>query len=146
MSKSVKVGVIGAGYWGEKLIDEYLKLSSKKSNVKLCAVVDANPERLSYIRDKYSLPSKILYKSHSEVLSNYNEIDAVHIATPNETHYQIAIEAVEKGKSILLEKPMTTSSRSAFKLAREAEIRLATSSFILDEFERILRINSEQKN
>jgi predicted dehydrogenase len=120
MNKQVKVAVIGAGYWGEKLIEEYLRLS-KKSTIKLSAIVDKNHERLSYIKGKYGLPDKIFHSNFQEFLENNNETDAVHIATPNETHYQIALEALEREKHVLLEKPMTTSSRSAFKLAREAE-------------------------
>jgi predicted dehydrogenase len=117
----IRIGVIGAGYWGEKLIGEYLALSSRNPDVKICGVADMSPQRLYYVKDKYNLPDKILFRNHSEVLSSDKGIDAVHIATPNESHYEIAIEAVERGKHILLEKPMTVSSRSAFKLAREAE-------------------------
>jgi predicted dehydrogenase len=121
MDKRVKVAVIGAGYWGEKLIGEYLRLS-KKSAITLSAVVDKDQERLSYIKNKYNLPDKMFHSDFQEFLK-HNEVDAVHIATPNETHYQIALEALERGKDVLLEKPMTTSSRSAFQLVREAEKR-----------------------
>jgi predicted dehydrogenase len=120
MNKQVRLAVIGAGYWGEKLIEEYLRLS-KKSTVELSAIVDKNRERLSYIKGKHNLPDKIFHSDFQEFLRNDKETDAVHIATPNETHYQIALEALERGKHVLLEKPMTTSSRSAFRLAREAE-------------------------
>jgi predicted dehydrogenase len=120
MDKQVKIAIIGAGYWGEKLIGEYMKLSLKNSNIKICAIADINPQRLIYVKDKYNLPDKVLFRNHTEVLNN-DIVNAVHIATPNETHYEIATEAIEKGKHILLEKPMTMSSRSAFKLARKAE-------------------------
>lgn len=118
--KKVHVVVIGAGYWGEKLIQEYLNLSVERPDVVLYAIVDIDDRRLNYLKEKYDLPSKILYKNYLEVLSD-NNVDAVHIAVPNEKHYQIAMDAIEKGKNILLEKPMTTCSRTAFKLARAAE-------------------------
>lgn len=121
MSKQVKIAVIGAGYWGEKLVEEYLKLSCRKPIIKLHAIVDQNLERLAYIKNRYNLPEKMLYTDYQELLNNDKEINAVHIATPNETHYQIAVNMLERGKHILLEKPMTLSSRSAFKLARDAE-------------------------
>jgi predicted dehydrogenase len=120
MDKQVNVAVVGAGYWGEKLIGEYLRLS-EKSKVKLSAIVDISEKRLSYVKNKYNLHDKIFYYDFQQFLKNDYETDAVHIATPNETHYQIALEAIESGKHVLLEKPMTTSSRSAFKLARKAE-------------------------
>lgn len=120
MNKQVRVGIIGAGYWGEKLIGEYLRFSSKNSNVKLSAIADVDVNRLKYIKEKYGIPNKILYKNYLDVLNN-SEVDAVHISTPNEFHYEIASRAIEKRKHVLLEKPMTLSSRYAFKLARESE-------------------------
>lgn len=124
MNKPTRIGVIGGGYWGEKLIAEYLRLCSRNQQVKLCAVVDTDPARLKYLGDKYNLPDKILYGNQQGVLDISRiseEVDAIHIATPNETHYQIAMDAIERGKHVLIEKPMTTSSRCAFRLAREAE-------------------------
>jgi predicted dehydrogenase len=123
MSRQIKIAVIGAGYWGEKLIEEYLKLSTKNNNIKLSVIVDKNYERLNYIKNKFNLPDKMFYSDFYDFINNSNEIDAAHIATPNETHYQIALELLERGKHLLIEKPMTTSSRTALKLAREAEKR-----------------------
>jgi predicted dehydrogenase len=121
MDKQVNVAVIGAGYWGEKLIGEYYQLMQRYPNVKLSAIVDNNKERLAHVKKRFNLPDKIFYDGFEEFLRNNELIDAVHIATPNETHFEIALKMIEKGKNILIEKPMTTSSRSAFKLAREAE-------------------------
>lgn len=120
MNKQVKVGIIGAGYWGEKLIREYLLLSAKNPYVKLSAIADIDIKRLKYIEERYNVPRKVLYKDYLDVLNN-EEINAVHIATPNETHYEIATKAIEKGKHVVIEKPMTLSSRLAFKLTRKSE-------------------------
>ncbi len=51
------------------------------------------------------------------------DIDAVHIALPTPFHYTVARAALEAGKHVLLEKPMASSSREAFKLASLAEER-----------------------
>ena len=120
MVSQINIAVIGAGYWGYKLIKEYLSLSKNRQEVKLAGVVDISKQRLKQIAKELNLPKTILYTNIDQILTN-NNIDAVHIATPNETHYQIATKSLQAGKHVLLEKPMTLSSREAFKLAREAE-------------------------
>lgn len=120
MAQEIHVAVIGAGYWGYKLIKEYLALSREEQRVKLSAIVDISEERLQRISKEFNLPTNILYKD-PEVIAKRDDINAVHIATPNETHYKIALLMLEHDKHILLEKPMALTSREAFKLARIAE-------------------------
>lgn len=116
----INVGVIGSGYWGTKLISEYSVLPNKRSDVKLAAIADVSPQRLLHIKDTFSLPDTALYTDYQEILDN-PEINGVHIATSNETHFEIASKAIAKGKHVLLEKPMSLNSSDAFKLARLAE-------------------------
>lgn len=120
MVKQVNVAVVGTGYWGSKLVKEYLALSKKKQEVKLVGIVDISKQRLKQIAKELNLSTSMLYTNVNQVISNSN-INAVHIATPNETHYDIAMKFLQAGKHVLLEKPMALSSREAFKLAREAE-------------------------
>ena len=114
------MAIIGAGYWGTKLVNEYLALSKKRQDVALIAVVDKSTERLSSIGESLHLDHSILRENYDEVMEN-PEINAVHIATPNESHFEIASKAIAAGKHILLEKPMCLTSSDAFKLARSAE-------------------------
>ena len=116
----INVGVIGSGYWGTKLISEYSVLPNKRSDVKLAAIADVSPQRLLHIKDTFALPDTALYTDYQEILDN-PEINGVHIATSNETHFEIASKAIAKGKHVLLEKPMSLNSSDAFKLARLAE-------------------------
>jgi len=116
----INIAVIGAGYWGTKLIGEYLALSKKRKDVRLDAVADASPEELCRISKTLSLPNSMLKRDYCEILED-PETTAIHIATPNETHYEIAMKAIAAGKHVLLEKPMALSSGDAFKLARCAE-------------------------
>ena len=120
MPKTLNLAVIGAGYWGAKLIAEYLALSNKRYDVRLHAIADNSSERLQNIGKHFSLPSSILKNDYNEVFDD-PAIDGVHIATPNETHYEIAMKAIAAGKNVLLEKPMCLTSSDAFKLARYAE-------------------------
>jgi len=116
----INLAVIGVGYWGTKLIGEYLALSKKRQDVRLLAVADVSNERLLRVSKNFSLPNSMLKKDYNEIF-NDPEITGVHIATPNETHHEIATKAIAAGKHVLLEKPMCLSSGDAFRLARYAE-------------------------
>lgn len=120
LPETINIAVIGAGYWGTKLIEEYLRLSKKRNDVELVAISDESTERLLMTGKCFSLPSSMLKKSYGEILED-PKVVAVHIATPNETHYEIAAKAVAAEKNVLLEKPMCLTSSDAFKLARQAE-------------------------
>jgi len=121
MDTEINVAVVGAGYWGFKLIREYLALSAERDDIKLRAVVDISQERLKEVARKLDLSEVRLLTDYKALLNN-PEVNAVHIATPNETHFTIAKDFLLAEKNVLLEKPMTLSSRRAFKLARLAEI------------------------
>jgi predicted dehydrogenase len=120
LSKRINIAIIGAGYWGTKLVYEYLALSKKRHDLKLQAIADNSPESLCKIGERFSLPSSMLKKDYDEILEDPKTV-GVHIATPNETHYEIAVKAIEAGKNVLLEKPMCLNSSDAFRLARQAE-------------------------
>jgi predicted dehydrogenase len=117
---NVKVGVIGAGYWGNKVIQEYWALSQKRKDLKLMAVADSSQQQLDGLYQKHNFPSSMLHTNYRDIIEDEN-INAIHIATPNETHFQIATEALERGKNVLTEKPMALSTRDAFKMVRLAE-------------------------
>jgi UDP-N-acetylglucosamine 3-dehydrogenase len=116
----LSIAVIGAGYWGKKLIGEYIAISKKRDDVQLGAVVDSNKDQLSAVAKEFDLPRCLLETDASAVFKN-DSIDAVHVATPNETHCSIGIAALESGKHLLLEKPMAMTLREAVKLVHKAE-------------------------
>jgi UDP-N-acetylglucosamine 3-dehydrogenase len=124
--RKVKLAVFGAGYWGTKLSREYHIIENTTGEVQLCYVVDASELALNNLRkdlEKSPFPSVATTKFISDywqVLVD-PEIEAIHIALPNQLHYQVAREALERGKNVLIEKPISTTSRDAFKLARLAE-------------------------
>jgi len=120
MVKQVNLALLGAGYWGTKLAGEYMEAHKYLDNFKFVGIVEPNKERLAYVGQKLNLPSSMLFHDVNECLAN-PEISAIHIATPNETHFSIATEALVNHKDILLEKPMALNTRDAFKLARLSE-------------------------
>jgi len=120
MVKQVNLALLGAGYWGAKLATEYIVAHKHVDNFNFIGIVEPNKERLAYIGHRLNLPTSMLFHNVNDCLAN-PEISAIHIATPNETHYQIATEALTRHKDILLEKPMALNTRDAFKLARLSE-------------------------
>jgi UDP-N-acetylglucosamine 3-dehydrogenase len=122
----VKLAVFGAGYWGTKLCREYFAIENTTKEVQLCYVVDSSEIALENIRKElekspYPPSSVIKYKTDYLEVLNDPDIEAVHIALPNQLHYEVARKALEKGKNVLIEKPLCTTSREAFKLARLSE-------------------------
>jgi UDP-N-acetylglucosamine 3-dehydrogenase len=121
----LNVGVIGVGYWGKKITTEYALLSKTDPSVNLLGVCDVFEDNLEFCKEKFGV--SYLAKSPHELLLN-PEIDAVHICTPSVTHYDICKEALNQGKHVTLEKPMTLNSNEAIKLvdlALEKELVLS---------------------
>jgi predicted dehydrogenase len=112
----VRIGVIGYGYWGPNLVRNFIE--SPKTNV--IAVADMNFERLELVQGRY--PGMAVTADYHELL-NDPLIEAVAISTPVSSHYQIAMAALEAGKHVLVEKPMTTNTPDAVSLIHEATRR-----------------------
>lgn len=109
----MNVAVIGVGYWGKKIVSEYASMSKTDPNVNLLGVCDVFNDNLKFCKEKYSVP---YLASKPDDIFNNNEIDAVHICTPSVTHYDICKEALNHGKHVTVEKPMTLDSLQAIKL------------------------------
>ena len=103
MSK-VKIGVIGVGSMGKNHVRSYAAL---KHLCDLKGVFDLDGERNIGIAESYGVEA---YNSIDELMS---EVDAVNIATPTTTHYDLAMKAIDKGLHILIEKPITNSVEEA---------------------------------
>jgi len=116
----VNIAVIGAGYWGKKVISEYLALAKEDPGSSLFRVCDIQEQNLRHCDEFFQIPKDRLVNSYKELLHS-DDVDAVHICTPNETHYQICKEFLIAGKHVLLEKPMTLNSQQAFELMNLAE-------------------------
>ncbi len=116
----IRIGLVGAGYWGSKLAKEYLSIEETLGIASLDYVCDAAQSILQGLSRDLNRPKLKFTTNYKQVLED-KDLDAVHIAVPNEFHYELARVALESGKNVLIEKPMATTSREAFKLARLAE-------------------------
>jgi predicted dehydrogenase len=105
----IKLGIIGFGYWGPNLVRNF----SGNKNFQVVKVADNRQERLDIIKRQYP---NIIPVLDSEDILNDPSIDAVAIATPVFAHFKLAKQALQKGKHVLLEKPMTSSSQEAEEL------------------------------
>ena len=103
------VGIIGLGYWGPNLVRNFNALST----VNVSMVADLDAERRDKICKLY--PNTVGVASGDDILNN-PEIDAVVLATPIKTHYNLAKKALEMGKHVLVEKPLATSLAEAQEL------------------------------
>lgn len=77
----MNVGVIGAGYWGKKVISEYLTLSKENHEVGLLSVCDAQEQNLLYCNRALGIPEEQLSNNYREILER-DHINAVHIYAP----------------------------------------------------------------
>jgi len=114
IGKMIKVAVIGCGYWGPNLIRNFIQIPESK--VKYCC--DLDEEKLKRIKSLYPEPK--VTKNYKEVL-NDPTVEAVAIATPVYTHFELAKEMLEAGKHVFVEKPLTHTSQEARELIKLAK-------------------------
>jgi predicted dehydrogenase len=115
----VGIAVIGLGYWGPNL----LRVLGDNPDVEVRWICDLNRDRLEQFRRRY--PATRTTTSVERVL-NDPAVDAVVIATPVHTHYNLAAQALEAGKHTFVEKPLASSTELADDLVRLAAIRQRT--------------------
>jgi len=115
----IKVAVIGYGYWGPNLARNFASIPE----CQVSAVADFDTSKLSACARLY--PGAMITTSYRDVLGN-PEIDAVAIATPAHSHFELAIEALKSGKHVLVEKPLAQSSDQVCRLIDEAARRKLT--------------------
>jgi predicted dehydrogenase len=115
----IGVGVIGYGYWGPNLVRNFHTVEGAK----VVAVSDKSEKRRAAVEGLY--PTIKTYADAKEMIAD-PKVDAVLVATPVNSHFELAMLALEAGKHVLVEKPITTTSEQAARLVEEAEKRKLT--------------------
>lgn len=110
----INVGVIGYGYWGPNMVRNFYA----NKDAKVACVCDLSKERLNLVETNY--PSVKATTDCKDIMKDPN-IDALVICTPVSSHFPLAQEALENGKHVLLEKPMTATVEESEKLIDLAE-------------------------
>jgi predicted dehydrogenase len=112
----IKVGIVGLGYWGPNLVRNFQSLNGAEVH----SVADFDNSRLQKIHQLY--PKINLCKDANDIFEN-PEIDAVVLATPINTHYDLAKKALLNNKSVMVEKPLATSRAEVLELMEIADAR-----------------------
>jgi len=107
----LKIGVIGTGSMGKN----HARICSELEQVELIGIADTNRETAKKVAEKFDTKAFFDYK---ELLQ---KVDAAIIATPTITHHEIAMDFLNNGKHILVEKPICDSVEKAQTLTKKAE-------------------------
>src|SRR4051812_21513128 len=111
----LKAGLIGYGYWGPNLARN---LADADEDICLAAIAEARPDRRQAAERRHP---GVTTCAHADALIDSPDVDAVVIATPLVTHKPLAEAAIERGKHVLVEKPLASSRQDAEFLAELAE-------------------------
>jgi predicted dehydrogenase len=112
----INVGVVGYGYWGPNLVRNFAEVNSAT----VAAVSDVDTSKLALLQRRY--PAVRATTRFQDLLAD-PAIDAIAIATPVSTHFELGMAALKAGKHLWLEKPMTETALQARKLVDEAQKR-----------------------
>jgi predicted dehydrogenase len=112
----IKIGVIGYGYWGPNLVRNFAEIPEAE----VAAVADLDAERLALVQRRFPA---VKTSRHFHDLVTDPGIDAIAIATPVNTHFELGMAVLKAGKHLWLEKPMAETSFQARQLINEAERR-----------------------
>jgi len=110
MTKKLRVGVVGVGHIGSN----HARLYSEIPSAEFAAVFDIDPARAAAIGRKYNV------KTAGSIWEFGDLVDAASVATPTTTHYDVARALLQSGKHLLIEKPITESTRQASELSTMA--------------------------
>jgi predicted dehydrogenase len=115
-SLTVGVGVIGYGYWGPNLVRNF----ANTEGARVVSVADLDPEKLALVKKRHA---DVAVTTEFRDLLKDIRVDAIAIATPVHTHYDLALAALGAGKHVLVEKPLAQTSEQARRLIEEADRR-----------------------
>lgn len=106
---TVKVGIIGCGGIAK---GKHLPALAQVEEVEMVAFCDILVERAEEAKEIYGTTDAKVYTDYKELLAE-NELDVVHVLTPNSSHAELSIAAMEAGSHVMCEKPMAKTSEEA---------------------------------
>lgn len=116
---SLRVGVIGVGYWGQN----HVRVLKQLDNIEALSICDLNTETARLVAKKY----QVKWYTDFEEMIKREKLDAVTICTPTSTHSNIAVKVIELGVHVFIEKPMTSTIEEAIMVvdkANEAGVKI----------------------
>lgn len=126
-NQKLKIGIIGCGGIAN---GKHMPSLKRLDNVEMVAFCDIVEERAQKAAQEYGTADAKAYVDYKELLKDAS-IDVVHICTPNNSHADIAIEALEAGKHVNCEKPMAKTAEDARRMyeASQKSDKLLTISY-----------------
>lgn len=107
----IRAGVVGTGHMGMN----HVRVYSELPDCHLTAIHDANPAAASTASKKFRVPTTTTLEEFA------NAVDAATLCTPTVTHFEIGKFLLERGKHLLIEKPIAENATDAHELSRIAE-------------------------
>lgn len=117
MSNIYRVGMIGCGGIA---VGKHMTSLKKLPNVEMAAFCDVSYERAREAAERFGSADAKVYRDYKELIAD-TSIDIVHVCTPNDTHAEISIAAMEAGKHVMCEKPMAKTAAEARMMVEAAK-------------------------
>ena len=117
MSKILKVGIIGCGGIAN---GKHMPALKKLKEVEMVAFCDIDIEKAQKAAEEFGIADAAVYTDYVELLKD-ETIDVIHVCTPNKSHADITVTALEAGKHVMCEKPMAKTSADAKRMLDAAE-------------------------
>ena len=114
MNEPLQIGIIGLGYWGPNLLRNFRSVAG--ATVRICCDLDLS--RFQKLTAQYS---DLDFTTSAKEVIEHPDVDAVVIATPVHTHHELARMALNAGKSVLVEKPLSLRVEDAEELVELAD-------------------------
>lgn len=117
MSKVYRIGIIGCGGIAN---GKHLPSLSKLNNIEMVAFCDIVQERAEAAAQQYGSKDAKVYTNYQTLLKD-DTLDIIHVLTPNESHAEISVAALEAGKHVMCEKPMAKTAAEAKRMVDAAK-------------------------
>ncbi|MBE0068384.1 Gfo/Idh/MocA family oxidoreductase [Thermoanaerobacterium thermosaccharolyticum] len=117
MKEKIRVGIIGCGGIAN---GKHMPSLSKLDNVEMVAFCDIKEERALKAAKDYGIDGAKTYNDYRKLLED-KSIDVVHVCTPNKSHADITVDALEAGKHVMCEKPMAKTASDAKRMLDAAK-------------------------
>ena len=139
----INIAIIGLGYWGPNLLRNF----NNNNKCNIISVCDLDNNKINYFKYEYK---NIYFTNDVNQIYNNNKIDAVVIATPVNTHFNIAKQSLIMGKHVFVEKPITDNSKKCeilIKLAKKNSLSLFVDhTFLYTEAVKKMKSLSSKKD